>query len=178
MQRIVNRSIGLGCGLVLVCAGLVGCSSMAEDWTFTDASGTVRNLSDYRGEVVVLGFSNTWCDPCQEAALHMQDLHQRFGQRGVRVVSVSAWERGEPDHYMEENGYSYGLMLNGTEIAREYGVIRVPTFFIVGVDGKVIYRHDGFDQGTSKKMARVIEKHLEKQARKAARNQSVAQHGG
>ncbi len=106
MPRIVNRLFGPGLGLLLLGTGLAGCSSKVQDWTFTDAQGAVRNLSDFEGNVIVLAFSNSWCDPCQEAAVHMQDIHDRFAAEGVRVVYVSSWERGDPEEYMKENGYT------------------------------------------------------------------------
>lgn len=173
MQRIASRTVGLGCGLMLLCASLAGCSSKAQDWTFTDSQGTIRSFSDYEGQVIVIGFSNTWCDPCQEAALHMQAIQNQYAQQGVKVLSVSAWDRGNPEEWMAEKGYTYGVMLNGTEIAREYKVDRVPTFLVVGVDGKVIYRHEGFNTSTPNKIAKVVDKHLRKHGRDV-----MAQHNG
>ena len=103
MQRIVNRSLGLGLGLLLL-GGLGGCSAKAKDWTFTDSQGSVRSLSDYKGQTVVISFSNTWCDPCQQAAVHMQAIQDRFGSHGVKVLNISSWERGNPEKWMAENG--------------------------------------------------------------------------
>ncbi|MHC4787465.1 MAG: peroxiredoxin family protein [Planctomycetota bacterium] len=125
MQRIVKRTFLVGGALALLCAGLAGCgSTKAKSWTFTDDEGSIRNLSDYEGQVLVLGFSNTWCEPCQEAALQMQSIQDRFRDQGVKVMTVSCWERGDADAYMQEHGYNYGVMLNGTKIAREYDVRR------------------------------------------------------
>jgi peroxiredoxin len=180
MQRIVKRTFLVGGALALLCAGLAGCgSSKAQSWTFTDDQGSIRRLSDYQGQVLVLGFSNTWCDPCQEAAVHMQLLHERFSDRGVKVMTVSAWERGDPDMYMQEHGYNFGVMTNGTEIAREYKVDEVPTFFVVGVDGKIISRFEGFRDNTPDKISKSVEKHLQKVARNPEKyRRSIAGHGG
>jgi len=172
MQGIVNRMLGLGCGLGLLIAA-TGCSSHPTDWTFTDSQGSERNLSDYKGQVVVIGFSNTWCEPCQEAAMHMQSLQERFGPAGVKVINVSSWERGDPEKWMGEHGYTYGVMLNGTDVARDYKIDRVPTFVVLGVDGRVIYRAEGFKDSTGEKIDRVVERHLAKHGQGA-----YAAHGG
>ncbi len=66
-------------------------------------------------------------------------------------------------------------MIDGTEIARDYRVDRVPTFYVVGVDGRVVYRHEGFESDTPDKLVRAIEKHLK---RAGKRSDHVAQHGG
>ncbi|MHC4127489.1 MAG: TlpA family protein disulfide reductase [Planctomycetota bacterium] len=179
MQRIVKRTFLVGGALALLCAGLAGCgSTKAKSWTFTDDEGSIRNLSDYEGQVLVLGFSNTWCEPCQEAALQMQSIQDRFRDQGVKVMTVSCWERGDADAYMQEHGYNYGVMLNGTKIAREYDVNEIPTFLVVGVDGKILSRYEGYGKSTPDKISKSVQKHLDKVARHPERYRSIAGHGG
>ncbi len=166
MQGIANRTFGLVAALLLLAAGMAGCSSSsAREWTFTDGGGNELSLSDYRGRVVVLGFTNTWCDPCKEAAPFMQELQDRFADRGVMVMAISSWERRDPIAFMEQNNYTYGVMLDGTEVAREYDVVNVPTFYVIGTKGRVIFRSDGFKRNTPKRMVKAIEKHLKKHRR-------------
>lgn len=172
MQGFTKRLFGLGCGLVLLC-GATGCSSKPKDWNFTDAQGSVRSLSDYQGQIVVIGFSNTWCDPCQDAATHMQSMQESFGPQGVKVINVSSWERGSPEAWMADHGYTYGVMVNGTDIAREYKVDRVPTFVVLGSNGKIVYRTEGFKNSTPRKLTRVVERQLKKSGASA-----FASHGG
>ncbi len=172
MHSIVKRTLSIGLGLAVLC-GLTGCASKVTNWRFADSRGEIRELSDYEGQVVVISFSNTWCEPCQEAASHLQDLQERFGPAGVKVMTISCWERGDPQKWMLERGYTYGVMVDGTSIARRYDVDQVPTFLVIGVDGRLIYRHDGLSKSTPRKLAKVIEKHLRKHGGK-----SYAQHGG
>ena len=40
MHRI-NRTLGFGIGLVVLGAGLAGCSTKAKSWTFMDAEGSI-----------------------------------------------------------------------------------------------------------------------------------------
>ncbi len=172
MQRIVTRTLAAVLGLGLFC-GLSACSTKSTNWKFTDAQGEIRDLSDYKGQIVVISFSNTWCEPCKEAAPVMQELQERFGQHGVKVMTVSAWEHGDPQRWMLERGYTYGVMLNGTEVARGHKVDQIPTFLVVGVNGKVIYRHEGFSKRTAGKLTKVVDKHLKKHV-----GSSYAQHSG
>ncbi len=170
MQRIVTRTLAAVLGLGLLC-GLSACSAPPTNWKFTDAQGEMRALSDYKGQIVVIAFSNSWCDPCKEAAPYMQELQERFGPHGVKVMTVSSWERGDPQQWMLERGYTYGVMVEGPPIAQRYDVDQVPTFLVIGVDGRMIYRHDGLSKSTPDKLARVIEKHLRQHGGK-----SYAQH--
>ena len=169
MPRIANRSLGFVCGLLLLGAGLGGCASVPPDWTFIDASGARVSLSDYRGRVMVLAFTNTWCEPCKEAAPYLQDLQDEFADRGVMILAMSSWERGDPVNYMKRHGYTYGVMVRGTELARKYNVDNLPTFYVIGVNGQVIYRKEGFKESTAKQMAGVIDRHLKAHGRRADR---------
>ncbi len=160
MHRDGKRSWGKVFAAAIVAAGLGGCSGRTPELTFKDAQGDVRTIADTGGGVMVLAFTNTWCEPCLQSALHLQGLHQQFADRGVRIVFVSAWERGDPAAFLQEHGFTYGLMLNGTAIARDFSVKDLPTFCIVGPDGKVVARYEGFSADTTDKLARSLDKYL------------------
>ncbi len=166
MPRIANRTPGFVCGLLLLGAGLGGCGSVSPDFSFIDASGSRVSLSDFRGRVLVLAFTNTWCEPCKEAAPHLQKLQDEFADRGVMVLAMSSWERGDPIDHMKRFGYTYGVMAHATELARQYKVDNIPTFYVIGVNGQVIYRKEGFKESTAKQMASVIDRHLKAHGRR------------
>ena len=174
MHRI-NRTLGFGIGLVVLGAGLAGCSTKAKSWTFMDAEGSIRTLADYHGKVVVLSFSNSWCDPCQAAAPHMQAIKERFAGQPVKVMNVASWEHGHSENYMAAHGYTYDLMTNGTDIAREWNVTEIPTFVVLSVNGKVLDRYEGFSLSTPGKITATVQKHLAKVARNPGRYRTVAQ---
>lgn len=129
----------------------------APDWQLTSASGEAHSLSSYRGQVVVMDFWATWCLPCATVMPQMQKLQQKFANKGVVVFGVSSWENGDAGAFMTKKGYSYGLLLNGERIAEAYKVTTLPVVYIVGLDGKIIYCHEGENH---KDLSAVIEKHL------------------
>jgi thiol-disulfide isomerase/thioredoxin len=141
-------------------AALGGCTSQTPEWAFRDAGGDIKTIAEYDQGLKVLCFTNTWCDPCREALTAMQELNDQFADRGVRVVFVSSWEQGDPASFMEEQGYTFGLILNGTSVAQDHNVNQLPTFCIVGVDGKVVSRFEGYDSGTTNKVVKAVDKYL------------------
>lgn len=63
--------------------------SSAPDFQVTTLDGATVSLSDYRGEWVLLNVWATWCVPCRAEMPSIQRLHERFGDRGLRVLAVS-----------------------------------------------------------------------------------------
>ncbi len=54
-----------------------------------DASGLAQTLEKYRGQAVLVDFWATWCGPCLELFPHTVELHRRFRNRGLAVITVS-----------------------------------------------------------------------------------------
>src|SRR6266404_7436801 len=135
---------------------LLAVGATAPDWELSGADGKLQSLAQYRGKVVVLDFWATWCGPCTEVMPQMQKLHEKYKDKGVAVFGVSSWEQKDPAAFMKEKRYSYGLLLKGEDIAERYGVATLPAVYIIGADGRVIYRHEG----VAKDFGSIIKKQL------------------
>jgi hypothetical protein len=59
-------------------------------------------------------------------------------------------------------GYTYGLLLKSETVSEACRAHTLPTLYVIGADGKIIYREIGL---SAEKLAAVIEQHL-KEARK------------
>lgn len=136
---------------------LLPVGELAPEWQLNDAEGQTHALSEYRGKVVVLDFWATWCGPCSTVMARMQKLHEKLKERGVVVIGVNSWEQNDPVEVMKKKGYDYKLLLKGEEIADAYGVTTLPAVYVIGADGKVIYRHEGLDD---KNLSSLIEKYF------------------
>jgi thiol-disulfide isomerase/thioredoxin len=124
---------------------LLAVGAQAPDWTLTDASGTTHTLSEYRGNVVVLDFWATWCGPCIRTMPEIQRLHEKYLRNDLIVLGVNSWEESNSTAYMKSQGFTYGLLLKGEDIAKGYRVETLPTVYVIGGDGKIIYRSIGID---------------------------------
>jgi len=141
-------------------AGKVDVGAVAPEFALKDASGKEHKLSDYKGRVVVLDFWATWCGPCKMAMPGLQKLHTKYKGRGVSVLGINVNENGDPVEYMKKNKFTYGLLLNGEELAQSYEIGPIPMFIIVGKDGKIIWKAVGYSPDHQQEMAEVIEKEL------------------
>lgn len=118
----------------------------APDWTLSDAKGKPHSLSDYRGEVVLMDFWATWCGPCRRAMPGLQRLHTTYKDKGLNVVGINTSEES-PDMavgHMRSQRYTYQLLLRGDDVAGRYNVKGLPTFYLIGKDGEILYTASGF----------------------------------
>ncbi len=135
--------------------------NQAPDWTLSDPKGKPHSLSDYRGEVVVMDFWATWCGPCKRAMPGLQRLHTTYKNKGLNIVGINAWEES-PDMavgYMRSQRLDYQLLLHGDDVAKRYQVKGIPTFYVIGKEGEVLFTARGF--------APQLEHELEKLIREA-----------
>lgn len=133
----------------------------APDFTLPCPGRGEFTLSEQKGNIVVLDFFASWCPPCRMAIPEMQKLHEEYAGRGVVVLGVNAWERHRaPSAFMREMRATYPIVLNGDEVAKEYGVEGIPTFVVVGPDGKILLRESGWSSRHGREIREVIDKAL------------------
>ena len=90
----------------------------------------------------------------------IQKIHEKFKGKPVAVYGVSTWEKtGDPAAYMKDKEYTYGLLIKGDDVAKRYGVRGIPTFFVIGHDGRVIYTAAG--SGRDAQIEAAVEKGVE-----------------
>jgi len=135
--------------------------SQAPDWSLKASDGTIVNLRDLRGKVVVLDFWATWCGPCRMGMPGMQKLHERFKGKPVEVFGANVWERSpNPMAFIKQKGFTYRQLLNADAVAAAYGVSGIPVIFVIGPDGKILDIIRGFVPQAEERIAHLIDKTL------------------
>src|SRR5262249_545249 len=92
------------------------------------AGAKVGKISTPKGQVVLLDFFATWCGPCIEAMPHLEELHQRFGQKGLTVIGVSTESASIVAAAAARFHLKYSLAADETEsVSQSYRVFALPT---------------------------------------------------
>ena len=116
--------------------------------TFHDESGAPRALGQFQGRLMVVNFWATWCGPCRAEMPAFQRLHERWAERGVRFVGVSAEARETSSRFGRDLGITYPLWTGGDavgELSRRLGnrLSVLPHTVIVGASGNVLEQRVG-----------------------------------
>lgn len=134
--------------------------SMAPAWEMSTPDGGTLSLQDLGGSIVVMDFWATWCGPCRMVMPALQEIHETYEESGVVVVGVNVWEDADPVTFMAEEGYTYTLLLNGDPVADEYLVTGIPTFYVIGRGGDILFAARGADPANEEALQHVIEVNL------------------
>jgi thiol-disulfide isomerase/thioredoxin len=109
-------------------------------FTGSTLDGRQLSITEYRGAVIVLNFWATWCLECRPEMPVLERLHREFSSRGLAIIGVNARENKEAaSRYARVLGLTFPLVLDRDgKINARYGVIGLPTTFVVGRDGRAI----------------------------------------
>ena len=99
-----------------------------------------KTLKDLQGHVVLLEFWATWCPPCRAMIPHMNELFEKYSARGLQIISVTKEKPEVVKPFVEEHGMKYPIGLDAGATAKSYGIKSIPTAYLIGTDGKVIWQ--------------------------------------
>ena len=142
----------------------------AYAFELTDQFGNTHRLEDYKGKVIFLNFWATWCGPCRNEMPEIQKLYEEYAAQGenaeAAVIGVAGPGMGgegskeEITAFMEENGYTYPVLMDETgEMFNYYGISAFPTTFMIDRKGNVYGYVSG--QLTEDIMRSIIDQTLE-----------------
>ena len=119
----------------------------APDFSLQDLANHPVALSSYRGQkVVVMDFWATWCGPCRMSMPGLQDLQDKFKDRGFEVLSVNQGETADQvRNFIERKKYSFHVVLDSdTAVGDKYGIRSIPTVVAVDKEGVVRWLSVGY----------------------------------
>lgn len=157
MTALTRRAMLTGTGALLLrpTAGWAGAPSAsalarptdpprdASALKVTEADGTLRHLSDWAGNVVLLNFWGPWCVPCQKEMPSIARLAERVSGAGLVVLPLAFDWRGPNSvrRFYKDNGI-LGLpvlMGDGENLKQVLDTELLPSSMLIGRDGHSLF---------------------------------------
>jgi peroxiredoxin len=106
-----------------------------------DLGGAMHRLADWRGQVILLNFWASWCQPCVEEMPGIQRLVGQMQGRGFVVVAVNVAEaQRRATRSAEQMGLSFPVLLDAeAETFHAWGGKALPTSALIDRQGRLRY---------------------------------------
>ncbi len=130
----------------------------APDFELTDESGNTHKLSDYKGKIVVLEWTNPTCPYVERHYQNdtMQKTLEKAGDDKIAWLAVDSSNFVKPEEskkWKEEEGFTYPVLQDASgATGRAYGAKTTPHMFVIDAEGTVAYSGaiDNDDRGKMK----------------------------
>nr|WP_178941498.1 TlpA disulfide reductase family protein [endosymbiont of Lamellibrachia barhami] len=123
-------------------------------------SGSLDFPNALRGKVVAIRFWADWCPFCESEMKNIEPVYRQKQERGLVILAINVrQDRKTAAAFIRKLNISYDVLLDRDgEVARRYGVIALPTTFIVDRQGNLHTRILG--ESTSKLFHKIVEELL------------------
>jgi cytochrome c biogenesis protein CcmG, thiol:disulfide interchange protein DsbE len=101
--------------------------------------GGEGGLADYRGQVVVLNYWASWCDPCRDESPLLQRWHERLSKSDGTVLGIDVLDvTDDAKEFIDEYGLEYPMLKDADgSTQKEFGIVGYPETFVVDRDGRI-----------------------------------------
>lgn len=131
------------------------------------SGGTWEWKTNRKGHVVLLDFWYTTCLPCRDTIPHLKILQDRYGPRGLEIISIACETAGTLEEQKkrvtmvaQRSQTNYRLLLDppGTPSVRnEFRIRLYPTLILLDPNGYIVWRHEG---GLDRNDLALLERHI------------------
>jgi peroxiredoxin len=118
---------------------LFGLDFLAPEISLTSLDGEVVNLSDLRGQVVLVNIWASWCTPCKTEMPAIQNMYDKYKDDGFVVLAVNATNSDNINNVMnfvDNQNLTFPILLDiEGAISQKYQVQALPSSFFITKDG-------------------------------------------
>lgn len=134
----------------------------APDFKVVSATGQTLTLDNYAGNILIIDFFASWCQPCRQSIPHLVEMHRKYGRQGLSILGLSADETGESGvkYLVDEFRINYPLALAGEAATETFGIRVLPVTFVIDNKGKIAEIYYNYSEERGRSMERLIKRLL------------------
>ena len=113
---------------------------LAPNFKLKSINGQIVQLSDYRGQKVVLNFWASWCPPCKVEIPVLNEYYMENKNKNITILSINMTyaEKNKKtlSSFLDMYRVNYPILLDESgDIAELYGIITIPTTYFIDSNG-------------------------------------------
>ncbi|GAB4190598.1 MAG: hypothetical protein Tsb002_18670 [Wenzhouxiangellaceae bacterium] len=135
MKPLLTLILALG----LISQGLAADAPQAPAFQLADSNGEMISLprTDKKQGADIYLFWATWCPYCKALMPHLQSIIDEYGEDQITVYALNIREDGDPQGYLESQGFDFILLPEADAVATEYRAKTTPGVLLVDRAGKI-----------------------------------------
>ncbi|PYS04774.1 MAG: hypothetical protein DMG16_01815 [Acidobacteria bacterium] len=147
----MRLTITLASALLICCPAVTIGQQVAKpgsalpDFKLPSLAGKEFRSSQLKGSVVVLDVWATWCEPCIADIPMFNRLHEKYTDRGLKVVGIavqSGWAKDIKPH-VAKLGIKYLVLVGNDKITEQYVDVGFPVTYLIDQRGKIMKKYAG-----------------------------------
>jgi cytochrome c biogenesis protein CcmG/thiol:disulfide interchange protein DsbE len=115
------------------------------DFTLADLDGTKWTMASHRGNVVLVNFWASWCNPCRRETPALVSVANAYKDKGLDVAGISMDEAGSAAArpFVEEYHIPYPVLLPTSDFKLADAVDGLPTTLLIDRQGRMAKAYVG-----------------------------------
>lgn len=110
--------------------------------------GEQGSLQSVQNEVLLVDFWASWCGPCRESFPWMSDIQAKYKSQGLTVVAINLDQNKQQAlDFLQQYPPGFTVLFDhAATLPESFGVIGMPTSYLIDKKGRIRAVHTGFHQ--------------------------------
>jgi thiol-disulfide isomerase/thioredoxin len=126
-------------------------SGPAPTFQLSGRDGKTIDLAKYKGQVVMINFWATWCDPCRKEMPLLEDIYKKYKPMGFTLIGVNVEPKtGDPEGWLSKLPKPVTFLVAfdvDSKVSKLYKVVGMPTTVFIDRKGNVREVHISYKTG-------------------------------
>ena len=111
----------------------------APDFVLPDLEGRPWQLSQARGQVLLINFWATWCAPCRREMPALARLHEALAGEKFQVIGIHVGPSAEINRFLDETPVSFPILMDADLALADWNIPMLPTTLLIDAEGRSRY---------------------------------------
>ena len=111
----------------------------APDFVLPDLDGQLWQLSQARGQVLLINFWATWCEPCRREMPALARLHEAMADENFQVIGIHVGPSTEIKGFLVETPVGFPILIDAELALADWNVPMLPATFLIDAEGRARY---------------------------------------
>jgi len=158
----MRRRIIAALVLILLAAPVIASTENApSSFKLPTLSGKTISLENSLGSrLTILSFFASWSKSCKAEINFLQELHEKYGSKGIKTIGVSFDRKSKAlKKFIEDQDITFTVAHDKKlTTLKDYKILIIPTLFVIDSSGKIQSIYVDFDKNVKEALSQEINK--------------------